>query len=47
MIRGWNPKPSTNFLGKDRLSRVAQLSMISLMRAQRMHDDALGSIKDG
>ena len=41
MIRGWNPKPSTNFLGNDRLSRVAQLSMISLMRAQRMHDDAL------
>ena len=41
MIRGWNPKPSTDFLGKDRLSRVAQLSMISLMRAQRMHDDAL------
>ena len=41
MIRGWNPKPSTDFLTKDRLSRVAQLSMISLMRAQRMHDDAL------
>ena len=41
MIRGWNPKPSTDFLSKDRLSRVAQLSMISLMRAQRMHDDAL------
>ena len=41
MIRGWNPKPSTDFLGNDRLSRVAQLSMISLMRAQRMHDDAL------
>ena len=41
MIRGWNPKPSTDFLGKDRLSRVAKLSMISLLRAQRMHDDAL------
>ena len=41
MIRGWNPKPSTDFLGNDRLSRVAQLSMISLMRAQRLHDDAL------
>ncbi len=41
MMRGWNPKPSTDFLSKDRLSRVAQLSMISLMRAQRMHDDAL------
>ncbi|MEC8312574.1 MAG: tetratricopeptide repeat protein [Candidatus Thermoplasmatota archaeon] len=41
MIRSWNPKPSTDFLGNDRLSRVAQLSMISLMRAQRMHDDAL------
>ena len=41
MIRGWNPKPSTDFLTKDRLSRVAQLSMISLMRAQRMHDEAL------
>ena len=41
MIRGWNPKPSTDFLAKDRLSRVAKLSMISLLRAQRMHDDAL------
>ena len=41
MIRGWNPKPNNDFLNKDRLSRNAQLSMISLMRAQRMHDEAL------
>ncbi len=41
MIRGWNPKPSADFLSNDRLSRVAQLSMVSLMRAQRMHDEAL------
>ena len=41
MVRGWNPKPNTDFLTKDRLSRVAQLSMVSLMRAQRMHDEAL------
>lgn len=41
MIRGWNPKPNNDFLNKDRLSRNAQLSMISLMRGQRMHDDAL------
>ena len=41
MIRGWNPKLNNDFLTKDRLSRVAQLSMISLMRAQRMHDEAL------
>ena len=41
MIRGWNPKINNDFLTKDRLSRVAQLSMISLMRSQRMHDEAL------
>tara|TARA_B100001741_G_scaffold82226_1_gene66698 strand:+ start:497 stop:3583 length:3087 start_codon:yes stop_codon:yes gene_type:complete len=41
MIRGWNPKLNNDFLTKDRLSRVAQLSMISLMRAQRLHDEAL------
>ena len=41
MIRGWNPKPNNDFLNKDRLSRNAQLSMISLMRGQRMHDEAL------
>ena len=41
MLRGWNPKPNADFFQKDRLSRVAQLSMISLMRSQRMHDEAL------
>ena len=41
MIRGWNPKINNDFLTKDRLSRVAQLSTISLMRSQRMHDEAL------
>ena len=41
MIRNWNPKQNLDVIHKDRLTRVAQLSMVSLLRAQRMHDDAL------
>ncbi len=41
MLRGWNPKTTSDFHNKDRLSRIAQLSMISLMRAQRLQDEAL------
>jgi hypothetical protein len=41
MIRNWNPKQNMDVIHKDRLTRVAQLSMVSLLRAQRMHDDAL------
>ena len=41
MMRNWNPKPNLDVIHKDRLTRVAQLSLVSLLRAQRMHDDAL------
>ncbi len=41
MIRNWNPSQSLEIIHKDRLSRVGQLSLVSLLRAQRMHDDAL------
>ena len=41
MLRGWQPSPNDDTIHKDRLTRVAQLSMISLMRAQRKHDEAL------
>jgi len=41
MLRGWQPSPTDQSIHTDRLTRVAQLSMISLMRAQRKHDDAL------
>lgn len=41
MIRNWNPKQDLDVVHKDRLTRVAQLSMVSLLRAQRMHDEAL------
>ena len=41
MIRNWNPKTSLDSIHKDRLTSTAQLSLVSLMRAQRMHDEAL------
>jgi hypothetical protein len=41
MLRGWQPSPNDDTIHKDRLTRVAQLSIISLMRAQRKHDEAL------
>ena len=41
MLRGWQPSPNDDSIHQDRLTRVAQLSMISLMRAQRKHDEAL------
>ncbi|MEJ6563638.1 MAG: tetratricopeptide repeat protein [Euryarchaeota archaeon] len=41
MLRGWQPSPSEQSIHNDRLTRVAQLSMVSLMRAQRRHDEAL------
>lgn len=41
MLRGWQPSPTDQVIHTDRLTRVAQLSMVSLMRAQRRHDEAL------
>ena len=41
MLRGWQPSGSDDSIHSDRLTRVAQLSMISLMRAHRKHDEAL------
>ena len=41
MLRGWQPSPNEQSIHNDRLTRVAQLSMVSLMRAQRRHDEAL------
>ena len=41
MVRSWSAKPNNDFFDKDRLSQTAQLSMVSLLRSQRLHDDAL------
>ncbi|MDE0557851.1 MAG: tetratricopeptide repeat protein [Candidatus Poseidoniaceae archaeon] len=41
MLRGWKANPPTNNVHNDRLFRVAQLSIVALLRAQRQHDDAL------
>jgi hypothetical protein len=41
MLRGWKANPPINNVHNDRLSRVARLSMVALMRAQRQHDEAL------
>lgn len=41
MLRGWQPSPTDQTIHTDRLTRVAQLSMVSLMRAQRRHSEAL------
>ncbi len=41
MLRGWQPTSNDDSIHNDRLTRVAQLSMISLLRAQRKHDEAL------
>ena len=41
MLRGWQPSPTDQTIHNDRLTHVAQLSMVSLMRAQRRHDEAL------
>ena len=41
MLRGWQPSGNDDSIHNDRLTRVAQLSMISLMRAHRKHDEAL------
>ena len=41
MLLGWQPAPTDQSIHNDRLTRVAQLSMVSLMRAQRRHSDAL------
>ena len=41
MLRGWHPTSNDDSIHSDRLTRVAQLSMVSLMRAHRKHDEAL------
>ncbi len=41
MLRGWKANPPINNVHNDRLTRVAKLSMIAMMRAQRQHDEAL------
>ncbi len=41
MLRGWKANPPINNAHNDRLSHVAKLSMVALMRAQRQHDEAL------
>ena len=41
MLRGWQPSPNDQSIHSDRLTRVAKLSMVSLMRAQRRHAEAL------
>lgn len=41
MLRGWKANPPANNVHNDRLFRVAQLSIVALLRAQRQHDDAL------
>ena len=41
MLRGWQPTPNDESIHNDRLTHVAQLSMVSLLRAHRKHDEAL------
>jgi len=41
MLRGWKSNPPIKNVHNDRLTHVAKLSMIAMMRAQRQHDEAL------
>lgn len=41
MLRGWKANPPIINEHNDRLSKVAKLSMIAQLRAQRQHDEAL------
>jgi hypothetical protein len=41
MLGDWSPSPQEDNLHKDRLSSVARLSYIGLLRAQNMHDEAM------
>jgi len=41
MLRGWQPVPSSEALHKDRLSRLASISQVGLLRAQSRIDEAL------
>lgn len=41
MVRTWSPQPKDMMLQSDRISLIAQLSMVSMLRAQRKYDEAL------
>ena len=41
MMRYWKPKPNDFSVHNDRISLVGQLSMVALLRAQRLYDEAL------
>ena len=41
MMRYWSPQPKDTMLHNDRISLVGQLSMVALLRAQRLYDEAL------
>lgn len=41
MLGDWSPSPQDDNLHKDRLSNVARLSYIGLLRAQNLHEEAM------
>ena len=41
MMRYWSPQPKDMMVHNDRISLVGQLSMVALLRAQRLYEEAL------
>ncbi len=41
MMRNWSPKPKDLQVHNDKVSQVGQLTMVALLRAQRLYDEAL------
>jgi len=41
MMKYWRPQPKDMMVHNDRLSQIGQLSMVALLRAQRLYDEAL------
>lgn len=41
MMRYWKPRPTDFMVHNDRISLVGQLSMVALLRSQRLYDEAL------
>ena len=41
MMRYWSPQPKDMMVHNDRISQIGQLTMVALLRAQRLYDEAL------
>jgi len=41
MMRYWRPQPKDMLVHNDKISQVGQLTMVALLRAQRLYDEAL------